>query len=124
MAHDRAARLSPAIHIVRSWTCRWCAKTPRWAMRPVSSKSEMDTVPALWSEVIRSCRIAAGNGCRQSTGGAVGSKASNQTPPMPWRHASQAPMSDGARGTSSMRRVGRERRESAINVKSSIAAKT
>ena len=51
------------------------------------------------------------------------SKASNQTPPMPRRQASQAPTSDGATGTSSLNRVGRLPRESASRRKSAMLSK-
>ena len=98
---ETAARLSLAIQIVRSAMSRWVARIPLWAMTPASSKSEMETVPRGLADVIREAAMCAGNRKRHRTGAAVGSKASNHTPPMPKRQASQAPMSEGAVGTSS-----------------------
>ena len=124
VAHAKDARLSPAIQRMRSWTCRWWASSPQWAMIPASSRSEMEIVPLQWSAVTRSRCMSWGKGCRQTTGGASGSSASNQTPPVPRQQASHAPRLEGARGTSSMRQVGRNCKESAMARKSSMAAKT
>jgi hypothetical protein len=54
--------------------------------------------------------------------GRLGARASNQTPPMPRRQASQAPTSEGDRGTSSRKWVGRVPRESAKERKSEAQA--
>ena len=65
-----------------------------------------------------------GKRCRHTMRAACGSKVSNHTPPMPERHASQASMSDGAVGTSSCRRVGREATESTKPQKSAAVSYT
>ena len=57
-------------------------------------------------------------------GGADRLSASNHTPPIPTRQASQAPVSEGDTGTSSRRRVGRSASESTKNRKSEMASNT
>ena len=88
VAHETAARLSLAIHSVRSWTSL-CA------IVAVSSRSDMDKVPCGQSAVIRAAQMCGGNGWRQTMGDVVGLMTSNQTPPIPVRRLSQAPMSEG-----------------------------
>ena len=95
VAHETAARLSLAIHSVRSWTERCCARTSLCAIVAVSSRSDMDKVPCGQSAVIRAAQMCGGNGWRQTMGDVVGLMTSNQTPPIPVRRLSQAPMSEG-----------------------------
>lgn len=106
MAQATAARLSLAIHIVRSVTSRVCARTSVCAMTPASSKSEMEMVPFGFSVVTSAADTPAENFCRHRMGDVLVSRASNHTPSIPCWQASQAPTSDGATGTSSVKRVG------------------
>ena len=101
VAHVSEARLSPAIHRVRSWTWRVSASTALCAMVPASSRSEIEMVPRGCSQVTSSICTLWGKGERHTMGAVEGSNKSNHTPPIPSRQASQDPVSDGATGTNS-----------------------
>ena len=92
------------------------AKTSWWAMMPASSRSELVIVPDKWSAVIRDRRTSGGNVCRQTM---LRPSGRNQTPPMPAREASHAPMHVGRSGTISAKLVGREASDWARSSKSS-----
>jgi hypothetical protein len=81
--HATAARLSLAIHTVRSATSRSCARMSLWAIMPVSSKSEMVMAPCRLSLVTNWRATRTGKRWRQTIGDASGLSASNQTPPIP-----------------------------------------
>ena len=103
-----AVRLSLAVQMVRSATPRRDVRTVWYAMTPASSKSEIEMDPRELSAVAKDAVMCTGKRCRQTTGAAEKSNASNQTPPISLEQTSQAPMSEGgAVGTSSCRRVGR-----------------
>ena len=122
--HDKAARLSVAIHNVCSATSWARARTFLWAMSSASSRSEIDRVPCGWSLVTSVCWTDEGKRERQSMGcvGAV-PVLRNQTPSMPDWQASQKPTNAGVCSTSSCKRVGRSRKESAMARKSCAMCK-
>jgi hypothetical protein len=79
--HGRA--VVAGTQIVRSATLRCTYKTALCAMRPVSSRSEIDKDPPGLSAMIKEHAIRSGNRKRQSACAALGSRASNETLPMP-----------------------------------------
>ena len=66
--HDRAARLSVAIHNVRSAMSWAWAMMSLWATRAVNSRSEMEIAPLGWSRVTRVDWTREGKRCRHRIG--------------------------------------------------------